>query len=185
MVEAVLLGIALAMDSMTMSIVNGLKYQNYTRGKMLLSSFSFGLFQGLMPLLGYIILLPFIRYIERIDHWVVLIVLTALGINMIKDSFNDEKIVEKSVEFTYSIMLVESIATAIDALSSCVLLPDIGISPYLTCFIIFLITFVICIIGHTFGKKIGLYLKGKANIIGGIILILLGIKCVLEHLQII
>ena len=185
MIEAFLLGIALAMDSMTMSIVNGLKYRNYNKNNMLLSSFFFGLFQGLMPLLGYFILLPFIKYIEDYDHWVVLIVLSILGLKMIKESLAEKDIIEKTEDFTFSIMIIESIATAIDALSSCVILPGLNISPYLSCFIIFFVTFIICIFGHTVGKKAGSYLKDKAGIVGGIILILLGIKCVLEHLKII
>ena len=184
MIDALLLGIALAMDSFTMSIVNGLKYRNYTKGNMLLSSFFFGFFQGMMPLLGYIIFLPFINYIERYDHWVVLIVLSALGINMIRESFDKESISEKSMDFTLKILLFESVATAIDALSSCVVLPDFSISPYLSCFIVFLCTFLICLAGHAMGKKLGLLLKDKATIFGGVILILLGVKTVVEHLGI-
>ena len=183
--DAFLLGIALAMDSLTVSIVNGLKYHNYDRKAMFISSLSFGLFQGLMPLIGYILFIPIITYIERYDHWVVLVVLSLLGLNMIRESLEKEEIEESSAEFTYKLLLFESIATAIDALSSCVVLPDFSISPYLSCFIVFLCTFVICLIGHSLGKKIGLLLKDKAGILGGTILILLGVKCVLEHLNII
>ena len=176
MLEAILLGIALAMDSLTVSIVNGLKYKNYGRRNMFLSSFSFGFFQGFMPLLGYWIFIPIIRYIEAFDHWVVLIV---------RESLHKEEVETSEEPFTLKILLFESVATAIDALSSCVVLDDIGLSPYLSCFIVFVCTFLICLVGHLLGKKIGTLLKDRASLLGGIILILLGIKCVLEHLEII
>jgi putative Mn2+ efflux pump MntP len=104
---------------------------------------------------------------------------------MIKESFKFEEINDQSKLYSYKTMIFESIATSIDALSSCVILPTIKISPYLTCLIIVVITFIFCLIGHKLGKQIGLKLKDKASILGGLILILLGVKCVLEHLNII
>ncbi|MBQ6335571.1 MAG: manganese efflux pump [Erysipelotrichaceae bacterium] len=182
MIELFLLGIALAMDSMTVSIVNGMKYRNYGRKEMNLASFSFGFFQGLMPLLGYLVFTPIMNQIEKYDHWVVLIVLSLIGIGMIKEAFDKEELAEKSSAFSLKILLGESIATAIDALSSGIVLPEFPISPYLSCFIIFVITFIICMIAHRLGKKLALLLKEKAPIFGGIILILIGVKTVLEHL---
>ena len=96
MIEAILLGIALAMDSSAVSIVNGIKYRNYTRKDVLSASFSFAFFQGAMPLIGYLLFTPFIEKIERYDHWIVLIILSILGINMIRESFEKEEIKEKS-----------------------------------------------------------------------------------------
>ena len=184
MFEVILLGIALAMDSMAVSIVNGLKYRNYDRNQMILSSFSFGFFQGMMPLLGYLVFYPFLHYIEKFDHWLVLLALGMIGVNMIRESFESEEIKEKSADFNLKILLMESIATAIDALSSGIALPECPISPYLSCVIIFLCTFIICLIAHRLGKKIALILKDKATFVGGVILILLGVKTVLEHLGI-
>ena len=184
MIEAILLGIALAMDSSAVSIVNGIKYRNYTDKQILSASFSFAFFQGLMPLLGYLIFTPFIEKIERYDHWIVLIILSILGMNMIKESFAKEEIKEKSEEFTTKVLLMESIATSIDALSSGIALPTFSISPYLSCLIIFIATLICCIIAHKLGKGIALILKDKATILGGVILILIGIKTVLEHLNI-
>lgn len=184
MIEAILLGIALAMDSSAVSIVNGIKYRNYTRKDVLSASFSFAFFQGAMPLIGYLLFTPFIEKIERFDHWIVLIILSILGINMIRESFEKEEIKEKSEEFNSKVLLAESIATSIDALSSGIALSSFSISPYLTCLIIFIATFILCIIAHRLGKHIGLLLKDKATILGGVILILIGIKTVLEHLNI-
>ena len=182
MFDALLLAVALAMDSLAVSIVNGLKYKNYTKKDQILSSLSFGFFQGFMPLLGYVLLLPFIRYIENVDHWLVLIILSYLGISMIIESFKKEEIKKDNKEFTIKIMLAESIATSIDALSSCVIIPTFSINPYLTCLIIMIVTALICIVGHKIGNKTGQLLKDKAQIVGGLILIFLGIKCVIEHL---
>lgn len=185
MIDAVLLGIALAMDSLTMSIVNGLRYANYSRKYMILSSFSFGLFQGLMPYLGYLIFLPIIGYIEDYDHWLVLVILGGMGIRTIIDSFKEDDESQKGGRFTLTVMLIESIATSIDALSSCIALPAFSISPEASCLIIFATTTIICLIGHGLGKKARIMLKDKAQIFAGIILIVLGVKCVLEHLSII
>ena len=180
-----LLSIALAMDSMAVSIVNGIKYRDYDRRDMLTASFSFGFFQGMMPLLGYLIFIPILPYIERFDHWAVLIALSLIGINMIRESFEKEEIREESSRFTYQVLFAESIATAIDALSSGIMLPELPFSPYFSCFVIFAVTFLICMIAHRLGKRIALLLKDKATLCGGIILILLGVKTVLEHLGII
>lgn len=185
MLEVILLGIALAMDSLAVSIVNGIKYSNYGRKEMIISSISFGVFQGLLPLLGYLIFTPFIKYVEKIDHWIVLILLCYIGIGMIKDSIKQkDEIKENSEKFTIKVLLIESIATAIDALSVGIALPDFSINPYLSCLIICLCTTLVCIIGHMMGKKIALLLKDKALMLGGITLILIGIKEVLSGLGI-
>ncbi len=182
MIEVIMLGVALAMDSLTVSLVNGLKYRDYDRTKMLVASFSFGFFQGFMPLLGYLILYPFLSYIEKIDHWLVLIILSMIGIDMIKEAFQEEDTTVSENRFTFKILLLESIATAIDALSCGLVLPTLHVGPYLSCVIIGVVTMLICIVGHLFGKKVALILKDKATIAGGVILILIGIKTVIEHL---
>lgn len=185
MFEVILLGVALAMDSLAVSIVNGIKYSNYTKKDMFMASLSFGVFQGLMPLLGYLVFTPFIKYVEKVDHWIVLILLGYIGIGMIKESFEKEEVIkEKSEEFTLKVLMVESIATAIDALSVGVALPDLAINPYMSCLIICICTFIICVIGHMLGKKIAMLLKNKALFLGGLILIAIGIKEVLTGLGI-
>lgn len=185
MIEVIILGIALAMDSLAVSIVNGIKYNNYTKKDMFIASLSFGVFQGLMPLLGYLVFTPFIKYVEKVDHWIVLILLSYIGIGMIKESFEkEEEIKEKSEKFTLKVLLAESIATAIDALSVGVALPDMAINPYLSCLIICVCTFIVCIIGHMLGKKIAMILKNKAMFLGGLTLILIGVKEVLSGLGI-
>ncbi len=185
MIEVILLGVALAMDSLAMSIVNGIKYSNYSKKNMFLTSLSFGIFQGVMPLLGYLVLTPFLSYIERFDHWLILIVLCYIGIGMIKDSFESEEVVaDKNSKFTFKILMAESFATAIDALSVGVALPNLALNPYLSALIICICTFIVCLIGHMLGKKIALILKNKALFLGGLVLVLIGVKEFLTHIGI-
>ena len=182
MIEVILLGIALSMDALAVSIVNGIKYPNYTRSKMLLASLTFGLFQGVMPLIGYLFFLPFIAIVERFDHWLVFLVLTYLAISMIREAMDKEEIEKSGEAFTWKVLIAEGIATAIDALSIGITLPSLSLDPYLSCLIIFACTTLICLIGHGFGKKLGLLLKDKAMVFGGLILFLIGLKTLLEHL---
>ena len=136
-------------------------------------------------MLGYLVFTPFIKYVERIDHWIVLILLSYIGIGMIKESFEKEdEIKEKAEQFTLKILLMESIATAIDALSVGVALPNLALNPYLSCLVICVCTFIICLIGHKMGKKIAMILKNKALFLGGLILIAIGVKEVLQSLGI-
>jgi len=183
MIEVILLGIALSMDALSVSIVNGIKYKNYTKKQMFLASLSFGVFQGVMPLLGYLVFIPFIKYVQAVDHWLVFAILAYLGISMIKEGYKCENEGECSIEpFTFKVLMMESVATAIDALSVGITLPSLSLNPYLSCLIICLCTFIICLVGHSFGKKIGLLLKDKAMIFGGVILFSIGVKTLLEHL---
>ena len=184
MLEVILLGIALAVDALAVSIANGIKYYNYTKKNMFLASISFGVFQAVLPLLGYFVFTPFIKYVDSIDHWIVLILLSYLGIDMIKDSFKKDEEINTQEKFTFKILMFESVATAIDALSVGITLPSLALNPYMSCFIIGLSTTVICFIGHALGKKIGMLLKNKALLFGGIVLIAIGIKEVLEGLGI-
>lgn len=184
MVEVILLGIALSMDALAVSIANGIKYRNYGKKEMFTASLSFGIFQGMMPLLGYLVFMPFISYVSVIDHWLVLGILGYLGFNMIKDSFEKENIDKEEELFSFKVLMAESVATAIDALSVGIALPTLSLNPYISCLIICLCTFIICLVGHGMGKKIGMLLKDKALAFGGIILILIGLKTFLEHMGI-
>ena len=183
MFEVIMLGIALSMDSLSVSIVNGIKYKNYKKKEMTLASISFGVFQGLMPLLGYLVFIPFIKYVEVVDHWIVLAILTYLGISMIKEGLSKDEDEEGNGEqFTMKVLLAESIATAIDALSVGITLPSLALNPYVSCLVICICTSLICVVGHMLGKKLALLLKDKAIIFGGITLIAIGVKTLLEHL---
>lgn len=182
MIEVLLLSIALAMDAFALAIVNGIKYANYGKKEMFLSSLSFGVFQAVMPLIGLLVITPFIGYIEKIDHWVVFIILFLIGFNMVKEGLQKEEIQEKTEKYSFKLLIVQSIATSIDALSVGVSLPSFDLNPYISCVFIGGITTLICLIGHMFGKKLALLLKDKAVIFGGVVLILIGLEALIEGL---
>lgn len=182
--EVILLAIALAMDAFSAAICKGLTLQKMDYKKALLVGLYFGLFQGLMPLIGYFVGSAFSIYIESFDHWIAFALLVFIGINMIKESFSKE---EHDGDFSFKALIVLAIATSIDSLtvgvSFSVTKPLIGI--YISVLIIGVVTFVLSTLGVKIGNVFGSRFKQPAEITGGIILILIGIKILLEHLGVI
>ena len=177
-----IIAIGLSMDAFAVSVAKGLSVSSIRPRHSLCVGGWFGGFQAIMPLIGFYLGITFSKFVSSVDHWIAFVLLGAIGINMIRESFEKEEIEEKSSQFTYRILFAESIATAIDALSSGIVLPEFPVSPLISCIVICVITSIICIIAHSLGKKIALLLKDKATLCGGIILILLGVKTVLEHM---
>lgn len=191
-----LLSVGLAMDSFTVSIVDGLKYKGIKISKIFFIAAVMGIFQGLMPLIGYYLGTTFIDYIKNYDHWVVFTLLLLIGGKMVFDAIkglrHPEEIIE--VAFSYPEVLLQGVATSIDALAVGLTLNTMSMGIYCQgydCSIfvqvsfIIVITFAFCLVGLYLGKFIIKFLKGKyeiAEIIGGIILISLGIKILCEHI---
>lgn len=180
MIEVLLLSVALAMDAFAIAVVNGIKYSNYGKKEMLLSSFFFGLFQAFMPLIGLLLITPFISYIDRFDHWIVFGILFVLGFGMIREGLKKEDINPTNERYSIKLLIWQSIATSIDALSIGVSLPSFDLNPYISCFLIGFVTTIICVIGHYLGKRLALLLKDKAVILGGIVLIAIGVETLIE-----
>lgn len=182
--EVILLAVALAMDAFSAAICKGLTLQKMDYKKALLVGLYFGVFQGLMPLIGYFVGSAFSIYIESIDHWIAFGLLVFIGINMIKESFSKE---EHDGDFSFKALIVLAIATSIDALtvgvSFSVTKPIIGI--YFSVLIIGVVTFILSTLGVKIGNVFGSRFKQPAEITGGVILILIGIKIILEHLGVI
>ena len=182
--EVILLAVALAMDAFSAAICKGLTLQKMDYKKALLVGLYFGVFQGLMPLIGYFVGSAFSIYIESIDHWIAFGLLVFIGINMIKESFSTE---EHDGDFSFKALIVLAIATSIDALtvgvSFSVTKPIIGI--YFSVLIIGVVTFILSTLGVKIGNVFGSRFKQPAEITGGVILILIGIKILLEHLGVI
>ena len=190
----ILISLSLAMDAFSVSIIDGLTLNNLNKKRMVFICLIFGIFQALLPLLGHLIGLTFIEYIEDYDHWISLALLSLVGLKMIIDAIKEiidkkkgKDKEDKQKSFTFKLIIIQGIATAIDAFAVGITLKS-SIAPinvYLGLFIIGLITFLMCLIGIFLGKYIAKFLKGHieiAEIIGGIILILIGIKIVLNHL---
>lgn len=184
LMELSLIGISLAMDAFAVSICKGLTIKESIIKKGIIIGIYFGIFQGLMPLTGYILGNTFEKLITGIDHWIVLIFLSVIGFNMIKDSLKKEK-ENYDDKIDLKTMIPFAIATSIDALAVGITFSFLKVNIISTVLLIGIITFIICFIGVIIGSKFGNKYEKKSQIVGGIILILIGIKILLEHLQII
>ena len=180
--ELCIISIGLAMDAFAVAICKGLSVKKLNFKHMLIVGGYFGVFQGLMPVIGYLLSVGFESYIVAIDHWVAFILLGLNGANMIKESLGDEEKMDDS--FTFKAMLPLAIATSIDALAVGVTFAFLNVNIILAVSLIGIITFVLSMIGTKIGNVFGEKFKNKAELIGGIILILMGLKILLEHLNI-
>lgn len=181
--NAVLFGVALAMDAFSVSMANGLNEPDMPKGRMLFIAGTFGVFQTAMPLLGWVcvhaIAEAFTGF-QRFIPWIALILLLYIGIKMILEAKKPEDN-ERGTALTNGELLIQGIATAIDALSVGFTIAEMSFIPaFVESFIIGLVTFIISVAGVLLGKKFGTKLAGKASILGGIILILIGIEIFVE-----
>ncbi len=184
-IEIMLIGVGLSMDAFAVSICKGLSTQKLRVSHYLIIGAWFGGFQALMPAIGYLLGATFEKYITAFDHWIAFVLLVLIGGNMIKESLSNEE-ADTNASFAFKTMLLMAIATSIDALAVGVtfgLLPDVNIIAAIT--IIGATTFVLSGAGLKVGNVFGLKYKSKAELAGGIILILIGIKILLEHLGVI
>ena len=183
--EILLLGIGLSMDAFAVSICKGLSTKKLQFKHYLIIGAWFGGFQALMPTLGYLLGTTFERYITSVDHWVAFVLLCLIGGNMLKEGFSKEQ-QEESTSFDFRSMLPLALATSVDALAvgiTFALLPDVHI--FRAVGLIGAITFCLSAVGLKVGNIFGLRYKSRAEIVGGIILILIGVKILLEHLGVI
>lgn len=174
------------MDAFAVAICNGIRIKNIKLWQGIVIALTFGVFQGLMPTIGYFLGETFISYIEDYDHWVAFALLDGIGLWMIFEGIKDiiKKEEEKEIKFNIWTILFQGIVTSIDAFAVGITLTGYEIFIAWDALIIFGITFVIAFIGVILGKQINKLLKGKysiANIIGGSILVILGIYIVIEH----
>lgn len=182
-IEIVLTAIGLAMDAFAVSICKGLASKKITIKNALIVGLYFGLFQALMPLIGYFFGSVVATYVEAIDHWVVFGLLAFVGGKMIYEALSGEESIDDSL--TFKVMIVLAIATSIDALAVGLSFSMIEINIWLAVGLIGIITLVLTGIGYWIGNIFGSKYKNAAEIFGGVILILMGLKILLEHLQVI
>ena len=178
------LALGLSMDAFAVSISNGICYRNYTKAQILSTAFAFGGFQGLMPILGYLAGSTVSHLIEGIDHYIALILLGYLGGRMIWEAATQMRHpeVDCPVEgFTYPRLLIQAVATSIDALAVGVTLAALDVNIVAAALFICCITFVCSLLGVGLGRRFGIALKARAEIFGGAILVLIGLKIFLEH----
>lgn len=177
--ELVLLSCALAMDAFAVSLCKGFSVKTLTLRHYLLVGIYFGGFQILMPTLGFLVGMSFSSFIQKIDYWIAFILLVFIGFKMIKESFEKESCPN---DFHFKTMLSLAIATSIDALAVGVNFAFLQVSLTLALFLIGSITFIFCMIALKIGNCFGTHFKGKAELLGGSVLILLGFKILISHL---
>lgn len=180
MLEVFLLAFALSMDAFAVSIGIGVKNQYFDKYLAFKVGLFFGFFQGVMPLFGYLSNVGLGSTIESIDHWVAFILLSLLGGKMLYESFN-ENIEEDISQITNKLLLYLAIATSIDAMAAGFTLNLLQLDPYMSMVIIGMVTYIFSFLGVYIGAKGGGFLEEKAEKIGGVILIAIGVKILMEH----
>lgn len=185
LIELFILAVGLSMDAFAVAVCKGLATPKVSLKHMAITGLWFGGFQAIMPLIGYFLGSAFEKYVTAVDHWIAFVLLGAIGLNMIKESFGKE---EDSADgdFGFKTMLVMAIATSIDALAAGIALAmdlkgETG-KAYLTVLFIGVITFTLSALGVKIGYIFGSKVKSKAEFAGGAILTILGLKILLEHL---
>lgn len=181
-----LLSVGLAMDAFSVAVCKGLSMKKLNVRSGVIIALFFGVFQGLMPLAGYFLGSRFSGYIDSVSHWVAFILLGIIGGKMIWEAFHDE---ENDTETEYKLALGElivlSVATSIDALAVGIVFAAEKVNIILSVIMIAVITFAISFAGVVIGNKTGSCFEKKAEIAGGAILILIGIKMLLEGIGVI
>jgi len=177
------IGVGLSMDAFAVAICKGLSVPKVKLRHLLITGLYFGGFQALMPLLGYLLGFRFERFITSFDHWIAFALLLLIGGSMIKEALSGE---EEKVDdsFAFKTMLVLAVATSIDALAVGISFAFLGVSILPAVIIIGATTFVLSGAGLFVGNLFGTRYKSAAQIAGGVILILIGLKILLEHLGI-
>jgi len=183
--ELLLIAVALSMDAFAVAVCKGLATQKHSLKGMLIVGAWFGGFQALMPLTGWLIASNFSKYITKFDHWVAFVLLAAIGINMIREALKKDDEGAASASLGFRTMLIMALATSIDALAigvsfAFLAMDGAGIIPAVCC--IGAVTFFLSAAGMRVGAVFGEKYKAKAEIAGGVILIALGIKILIEHL---
>ena len=182
--ELFLLAVGLSMDAFAVSVCKGLSVKKAGPKESAICGGWFGGFQGLMPLIGFFLGTLFAGAIEAFDHWVAFGLLAIIGINMLKEAFEKEcECCDKNADFSVKTMFVMAVATSIDALAVGISLAMAGnVNIVVAVVLIGVTTFLLSGLGVKIGNIFGNRFEKKAQVAGGVILILLGIKILLEHL---
>ena len=182
--ELLLLSIGLAMDAFAVSICKGISMKKMNWKKAIIIGLYFGGFQALMPTLGYFLGTAFQSLITSVDHWIAFVLLGIIGGEMIKESFEIDS-ENQNDDVSFKTMIILAIATSIDALAVGITFAFLNVNLVLAVSLIGIITFILAVAGTKIGNRFGDKYEKKAEFVGGVILILLGVKILLEHLNII
>ena len=181
--ELFMIAVGLSMDAFAVSICKGLSVKNVRVRHMVTAGIYFGGFQALMPLIGYLLGSQFQTLIEQFDHWIAFVLLGLIGFHMIRESLGESETLNDS--FSFGAMLPLAVATSIDALAVGVTFAFLKVSIVYAVIFIGTTTCLLSAIGVKIGNIFGMKYKARAECVGGIVLILMGAKILLEHLGII
>lgn len=179
--EIFFIAIGLASDAFAASICKGLSLSHINKRKSLIIASYFAFFQAVMTIMGYIIGFKYEHLVSHIDHWIVFILLTIIGLKMIQES-KDESSSHLDEKLKFKEMISLSIATSIDAFAVGITIAFLRYEIIKSSLIIGIITFILCYFGSYVGSRVGYKYKNKAEKAGGIILIIIGLKIFLEHI---
>jgi putative Mn2+ efflux pump MntP len=180
-ITIVVISVALAMDAFAVSVASGAAYKQLHVKHTLRIAVFFGGFQALMPLVGALAGLSFKEYIADYDHWVAFVILSAVGGKMIYESYKIKEAQKNYSPSNILVLLALSVATSIDALAIGITLSLVAASIVTAVIVIGLVTFLLSYIGVMLGKKFGHVFENKIEVVGGLVLIALGVKILLEH----
>ncbi len=180
--ELLLIAVALSMDAFAVSVCKGLALPKAGLRAYLTMGLYFGVFQAAMPIIGYYIGSLFAGAIERFDHWIAFLLLAVIGGKMIWESFRKEPEDEGDVSLKTRDMLVLAVATSIDALAVGISFALLSVQIFSAASVIGVTTMALSMLGVKIGSVFGARFKSKAELIGGIVLVLIGLKILLEHL---
>ncbi len=178
-VELFVIAVGLSMDAFAVSVCKGLSTQRLRAQHCVICGLYFGGFQGLMPLVGWLLGVRFQNAITSVDHWIAFVLLTAIGVNMIRESRGDAEHLDDS--FQPGAMLPLALATSIDALAVGVTFAFLQVEIVPAVSFIGVTTFVLSAVGVKVGAVFGARFRSRAELAGGLILILMGLKILLEH----
>lgn len=179
-IELFIIAVGLSMDAFAVAIAKGLSVRAVTPRHSLCVGGWFGGFQALMPLIGFYLGITFSKLVSDVDHWIAFFLLGLIGINMIREATACEKVVPDP-DFSVRTMFLMAVATSIDALAVGVSFAVLSVDIWLAIAIIGITTFALSIVGLKIGNIFGCRYKSKAEFFGGLILLLLGVKILVEH----
>lgn len=179
--QILLIAVSLALDAFSVSIAGGMKVRGARHLYALRVAAFFGFFQAAMPVFGFVLGEAMKSFITGVDHWIAFGLLGIIGINMIREALSDEKEERKNL-LDINTLIFLAIATSIDALVVGITLSLIKIPFLLSISIIGFVTFIICFLGFLFGEKLGARFGRRIEVLGGLVLITIGIKILIDHL---
>jgi len=180
-ITILLIAFGLSFDTFAVSVSSGLILRKINFFNAMKIALVLALFQGLMPMIGWFIGSGVKKYMMAYDHWIAFILLAALGIKMIYESFRNNKDSQSLNPMRFAVMFSMAIATSIDALIVGLSFAFFEVNIFITAFLIGLVTFIVSMLGILFGKKAGAHLGQRMEIVGGLILIAIGLKILIEH----